>query len=143
LTGQGYANLHTLQNGGGEIRGQVMWTKYNTTLADTTSPTVQKGTCTITVSGREIHYQFDWNNVSGGVTGARFGAGGTVHTFDTDLTNPSEGAFGGNSGSASGVIQADRKLLNAIVDGGCKAILLTPNSGQLGSEISGTLRPAL
>lgn len=143
LNGKGYVNIHSQNNGGGEIRGQILRTRYTATLNGANErPTpvspAGTGTATVDVLGREIKYNVTFTGLTSNATAAHIHGRADETTFASVLQGFS-GVPSATSGTISGTVVVNRATLNAIVDGLSYVNLHTVNNG--GGEIRGsTLR---
>ena len=143
LNGKGYVNIHSVNNGPGEIRGQAMRTVYTATLNGANErpnpvTTTGTGTATITIFGRELKYNVTWNNLTQPATAGhihgRADANNTAGVLQ-GFTNIS-----GTSGNSTGIVQTTFQTLEAIVDGLAYVnIHSSVNNGA--GEIRGQLAP--
>ena len=138
--GELYVNVHTVNNPGGEIRGQLLLAdglQFDALLdADQENPStgsIGRGVAMITVSPdlSSVEYYVVFDSLTGDLTGAHFHAGiaGTNGGVVLDLTDD----ISGNTISGSSPINID--FLNALLSGGIYINLHTDENP--GGEIRG------
>jgi hypothetical protein len=145
LNGLTYVNVHTANNGSGEIRGQILRSKYIATLnganekpsAITTAGT---GAATIWLVGNELKYNVSFANLTSNATASHIhGRADTNNTASVILGFT--GVPSATSGTFSGVTLSDTVTRSAIVDGLAYVNIHTANNPTTG-EIRGQLVPA-
>jgi hypothetical protein len=142
LNGLGYVNIHTANNAPGEIRGQVLRTKYTAALnganeRPTPVVTDATGSATAMIYGNELSWNVSWNNLGSSATAGHFhlpalesGTAGPAIVF-TGMT--------GVSGTTSGSQAVGQTVLGAFADGKVYANIHSVNNG--GGEIRGQMKP--
>lgn len=142
LNGLGYVNIHTVNNGGGEIRGQILRRTYTTAMNganERPNPVTTDGTGTarIDVIGAELRYSVNWNNLGSSATAGHIHLPATAEAsappvvFFTNIT--------GASGAASGTLTPGPNVFGALADGKAYVNIHSVNVG--GGEIRGQLAP--
>jgi hypothetical protein len=143
LAGQTYVNIHTANNGGGELRGQIMRAQLRATLnganerpAVTTAAT---GSAVITLVGNQLTYQVTYSGLSGAATAAHFhGPADSNGTAPPVITLTPVGTPG-TSGTYSDSITVTPADLAALVEGMVYVNIHTAANG--GGEIRGQVGP--
>lgn len=143
LNGLGYANIHTTLYPSGEIRGQVLRTKYVATMTgagERPNPvtTSGSGSAIVNVYGNELFYSVNWTDLSGTATA------GHIHLPATADQSASPVVFynsiTGASGSSTGSQVVGQNVLGALADG--KAYSNIHTAANPGGEIRGQFAPA-
>jgi hypothetical protein len=146
LAGKTYVNIHTAVNGSGEIRGQILRTKYVATLngANEVPPvtTTATGNAAIEFYGNEIRYNVSWNGLQGGNASAAHIHGRATTTESIGVLFGFAGVPNVATGSVSGVGIANTATRLAVVDGLSYVNVHTPNLNNGAGEIRGQLTPA-
>lgn len=143
LAGKGYVNIHTANNGGGEIRGQVLQRRYTATLNganERPNPVTPAGTgsATIDIIGNELKYDVSWSGLTSAATAGHIHGRADANT----ATGVLQGFTGvsGATGGTTGTVLVNQATLGAIVDGMAYVNIHSVNNG--GGEIRGQLAPA-
>jgi hypothetical protein len=143
LTGKSYVNIHSVNNPGGEIRGQAMPTVYTAILnganeRPTPVTTAGAGTAKITILGRELKYELTWTSLTDVAQAGHIHGRADVNGSASAIQAFS--GFSGTSGSTSGIVETSVATLEAIVDGMAYVnIHSSVNNGA--GEIRGQLAP--
>lgn len=143
LNGLGYANIHTTLYPSGEIRGQVLRTKYVANMSgagERPNPVVTSatGTATVNVFGNELTYSVNWTGLSGTATAGHIHLPATAEQTASPVVFYS--AVSGATGSSNGSQIVGQNVLGALADG--KAYSNIHTTANPGGEIRGQLAPA-
>jgi len=140
--GMAYVSIHTTNNPGGEIRGQIVPLHITTTLnGQSEVPPVQTsatGTASFTLVGSELFYTVTYSGLTGPATGAHIHAPGDSTTPGAPVVipfNPPSTA----SGTFSGSVSLDRTNLAYILAGQSYVNIHTVTNA--GGEIRGQIYP--
>jgi hypothetical protein len=141
LSGQTYINIHTVTNGGGEIRGQIYPMQFSALLNGASevpaaaSPATAAGTFTLLNS--ELNYNITFTNLLSPATGAHIhGPADTSHNANVIVPF---GAPAATAGTISGTASLDAQTLLDIVSGLTYANIHSTNYP--GGEIRGQVLP--
>ena len=142
LSGLTYANIHSTNHGGGEIRGQIGPTQLKATLnganeQPTPVATPGTGTGTLTRIGNQLLFNITYSGLSSPANAAHIHGRADTSTFAgvlMSLPTPS-----GTSGTLAGTLTLDNATLSAIVDGLSYVNIHTQNNGS--GEIRGQITP--
>ncbi len=149
LQGELYLNIHTAENAGGEIRGQVMVSEGTGLRAFLTNEQVSgeieqegSGTAALTLTDRGLLYHVTVTGLSGAIANAHFhvGAagvdGGVVHgIFDNFVGNTSSGLW-----PATGDQALTAEQIQALINGDYYINIHT--AANAGGEIRGQVVPS-
>jgi len=148
LSGLTYVNIHTMANGGGEIRGQVTPAVFKTILsgaAERPSPTSSRGNGfgLFTLIGKELAFDISYLDLSSPLISAHLhGPAPSSGTADVliDLAPAHVDAFG-TSGRFVGKVTLTPAQLAAVTDSKTYVNLHTANF--TGGEVRGQVRPII
>jgi hypothetical protein len=143
LNGNMYVNIHTVNNPGGEIRGQALRTKYTATLnganeRPTPVTTPATGTATISIWGKELKYDVTFANLTAPATAAHIHGRADANS-STNVIQGFTGVTAATSGAFTGTVTVNQAVLAAIVDG--LAYVNIHNTNNPSGEIRGQLAP--
>ncbi len=142
LAGQTYMNVHTPNNPGGEIRGQLapvlMQASLNGTHEVPPVPGNGHALGEFALVGNELYYNITYRDLSGTAVAAHIHGPAPIGSNATVLVPFSGGGFGTN-GAISGAVQLTPDQLGDVVAGLTYVNIHTPLNG--GGEIRGQLVP--
>lgn len=145
LSGLTYVNLHTVNNGGGELRGQLLPIVMQSSLsgaAERPTPVVTPGNgyARLTLLGRQLSFGLRYNDLGSAAQLAHIHGPAGPEGFAGVLVDlaPFAGTFG-TSGLIRGSVSLDDSSLAAIADGLTYFNIHTVNNG--GGEIRGQITP--
>jgi hypothetical protein len=137
-----YVNIHTTNNPGGELRGQVWPLQFKATLnaASEVPPTVSSasGSGFMTVIGNQLSYNFSFTNLLSPATASHI-HGPTNTTGTAGVIIPFSGVPAAASGSFSGTTTISATNLFYMISGLTYANIHTTNNS--GGEIRGQVMP--
>ena len=141
LAGQTYLNMHTLNNGGGEIRGQVYPYQFTANLNGASEFPVNNstgsGTGTFSIAGGNLTYSVSYTNLSSAATAGHIhgpALPGANNGVIVPFTAPS-----GTSGTTAGTAAMPSPTAYYMLNGLTYANIHTLNFG--GGEIRGQVMP--
>jgi glucose/arabinose dehydrogenase len=145
LGGRTYVNIHTVNHGGGEIRGQIAPVLLEASLLGAYEPsavrTPASGLGSFTLVGNQLTFNITYRDLSGPANAAHFHASaplGQNAGVIIDLA-PFKGGPFGSSGSVSGTTTLSAAHLAAFVDG--LAYVNFHTTANPGGEIRGQVLP--
>lgn len=124
LSGQTYVNIHTINNGGGEIRGQLVNVLFSSSLnGNNERPnsivTPGFGSSTLLLVGNRLWFDVTYRNLTGTAADAHIHGPATQFGTASVLVGlgPFNGGAFGPSGSLAGVITLSPNNLGSLTDG--------------------------
>ncbi len=148
LSGLTYVNIHTVANGGGEIRGQVATAVFQAELSGAAerpsdTPSRANGFALFTLIGKELAFDISYRGLSGAAVAAHIhGPSPSAGTAGV-LINLAPFSFGplGVFGRFTGTVTLTPAQLAAVSDGQTYVNIHTALFG--GGEVRGQVRPVI
>jgi glucose/arabinose dehydrogenase/plastocyanin len=145
LAGKAYVNVHTTNNPGGEIRGQIAPVLFTANLSgDNERPEIEtdgRGSATFMLVGNQLTFNMEYSNLSSVANNAHIHGPADLDTpagVMVPLNSFNGGAFGTN-GTFSGTVTLTADQVAALVDGRTYVNIHTTKNG--GGEIRGQIFP--
>ncbi|MBL9171205.1 MAG: CHRD domain-containing protein [Verrucomicrobiales bacterium] len=148
VNGDVYVNLHTAQNPGGEIRGQIAPVLLDCVMTganERPNPVVGDalGTARLSLLGRTLTFQIDYAGLSGPATAAHLHGPAGVEETASPLIDLKPYALGGlgASGFFLGAVETQLSAWGAVIDG--LSYLNIHTAAHAPGEIRGQVRPVI